>query len=87
MKGLTQVERRLPARLPLITNMYTMPHSDDLELELRNHDILRRLSKVDDEYVIYLKDKNNLKLVVVSHLVDAQHKLLFVTLIILSLCV
>lgn len=87
VKGLTQVERRLPARLPLITNMYTMPHSDDLELELRNHDILRRLSKVDDEYVIYLKDKNNLKLVVVSHLVDAQHKLLFVTLIILSLCV
>lgn len=83
MKGLTQVERRLPVRLPLVNNMYIVPHSDDLELELHDHDIVRRLSKVDDEYVVYLRDKNNLKLVVVSHLVDAQQKLLFVTLVII----
>ena len=43
--------------------------------ELTENTIVRRLSSIDDEYVIYFRDGNTIKITVVSHLVQAQRQL------------
>lgn len=44
--------------------------------ELTENTIVRRLSSIDDEYVIYFRDGNTIKITVVSHLVQAQRQLI-----------
>lgn len=66
--------RRPPRFAPAPVQTIIFNHA--LAQELRENTIVRRLSAIDDEYVIYFRDGDTIKIAVVSHLVQAQRQLI-----------
>lgn len=74
-------DRKVPRFAP--TPVQTIVFSRPLVQELQENTLFRRLSSIDDEYVMYFRSGNDIKITVVSHLVQAQEQLIKLFLVLL----
>lgn len=74
-------DRKPPRFAP--TPIQTIVFSRALVQELQENTIFRRLSSIDGEHVMYFRDGDNIKITVVSHLVQAQKQLIRLFLILM----
>lgn len=70
------IQAMMDRRIRPVSPIETIPVSRALAQELKENTIVRRLTVLDDEYVLYARDGDVFKLVVVTRLVLAQMQLI-----------
>lgn len=59
----------------------SLPYTDELYNKLEKNKIFKRMSKLDDEYVLYKKVWDNIKIAVITRPIEAQRNMLLISLL------